>query len=212
MSLVFGKKENEVIKLFNDHLQMVGNVVDETFKIIKLSCDEDCSDIVKNVRKKESEADSIRRNAETTMYSGAFLAQSRGDMLGLIEAVDKVANKAETVADVIYLQSLKIPDSLRDKYVKEYECSVEAFKALAVAVQNLFEDIDKAKNAVLEVERWENTGDGIERALIKEVFSLNIELARRIQLRELALQIGDIADRAEDASDRIEIVILKMSA
>jgi hypothetical protein len=212
MSLVFGKKENEVIKLFNDHLQMVGNVVDETFKIIKLSCDEDCSDLVKTVRQKESEADSIRRNAETTMYSGAFLAQSRGDMLGLIEAVDKVANKAETVVDVIYLQSLKIPDSLRDKYVKEYECSVEAFKALAVAVQNLFEDIDKAKNAVLEVERWENTGDGIERALIKEVFSLNIELARRIQLRELALQIGDIADRAEDASDRIEIVILKMSA
>ncbi|HEU24837.1 MAG: TIGR00153 family protein [Mesoaciditoga sp.] len=212
MSLIFGKKENEVISLFKNHLDMVGQVIDETFKIIKLSCDEDCTDIVKNVRQKESEADSIRRNAETLMYSGAFLAQSRGDMLGLIEAVDKVANKAETVADVIYLQSLKIPDSLRDKYIKEYECSVESFKALATAVENLFEDVDKSKNAVLEVERWENTGDGIERSLIKEVFTLNIELARKIQLRELALQIGDIADRAEDASDRIEIIILKMSA
>ncbi|BBJ27690.1 TIGR00153 family protein [Athalassotoga saccharophila] len=212
MSLLFGKKENEVINLFRDHLNMVGQVIDETFKIIKLSCDEDCTDIVKTVRQKESEADSIRRNAETLMYSGAFLAQSRGDMLGLIEAVDKVANKAETVADVIYLQNLKIPDSLRDKYIKEYECSVESFKALATAVENLFENIDKSKNAVLEVERWENTGDGIERSLIKEVFTLNIELARKIQLRELALQIGDIADRAEDASDRIEIIILKMSA
>lgn len=212
MSLLFGKKENEVIKLFRDHLDMVGQVIDETFKVIKLSCEEDCTDIVKNVRQKESEADSIRRNAETLMYSGAFLAQSRGDMLGLIEAVDKVANKAETVADVIYLQNLKIPDSLRDKYIKEYECSIESFKALSMAVENLFEDIDKSKNAVLEVERWENTGDGVERSLIKEVFTLNIELARKIQLRELALQIGDIADRAEDASDRIEIIILKMSA
>lgn len=212
MSLVFGKKENEVIKLFNDHLQMVGEVVDQTFKIIKLSCNDDCSDIVKIVRQKESEADSIRRNAETMMYSGAFLAQSRGDMLGLVEAVDKVANKAETVADVVYLQNLKIPDSVRDKYIKEFECSIEAFKALSVAVENLFEDIDKSKSAVLEVERWENTGDEIERSLIKEIFNLNIELGKRIQLRELALQIGDIADRSEDASDRIEIIILKLSA
>jgi predicted phosphate transport protein (TIGR00153 family) len=164
------------------------------------------------VRQFESEADSIRRNAETMMYSGAFLAQSRGDMLGLIEAVDKVANKAETVADVIYLQNLKIPDSLNEKFIKEYECSIEAFKALYVSVENLFEDVEKSKNAVLEVERWENTGDGIERNLIRDVFNLNIELAKRIQLRELALQIGDIADRAEDASDRIEIVILKLNA
>ncbi len=211
MSLLFGKKENEVIKAFHNHLDMVGKVIDETFKLIKLPCDDNCTDIVKNVRQFESEADSIRRNAETMMYSGAFLAQSRGDMLGLIEAVDKVANKAETVADVIYLQNLKIPDSSIDKYIKEYECSLEAFKALYAAIENLFDDFEKSKNSVLEVEKWENTGDGVERNLIRDVFNMNIELARKMQLRELALQIGDIADRAEDASDRIEIVILKLN-
>lgn len=211
MSLLFGKKENDVINLFLEHLKMVAGVVENTFELVK-SCDEKCPEKVRIIRKMESEADSIRRNAETMMYSGAFLAQSRGDMLGLIESVDRVANKAETVADVVYLQNLKVPESLREKFVEEYECSLKAFKALEKAVGYLFDDVDKAKSAVLEVEKWENSGDDIERELIRDIFSLNIEIARKIQLRELALQIGDIADRTEDASDRVEIVILKTSA
>lgn len=43
------------------------------------------------------------------MYSGAFLPNFRGDLLGLIESVDKVANKAEYVADLIVLQNQKFP-------------------------------------------------------------------------------------------------------
>ncbi len=211
MSLLFGKKENEVIGSFKKHLQVVHKVVANTFRIFDIP-ESERENVVKDVRKYETEADSIRRNTETLMYLGAFLAHSRGDMLGLIEAVDKIANKAETVADVIYLQNLEIPDSLLKRYKEEYEYSMNAYNALEKAIELLFENTEETKKFVLEVEKWENEGDKVERNLMIDIFKLDLELARKIQLRELALQIGDIADRSEDASDRIEIIILKTSA
>ncbi len=211
MSILFGKKEDEVISSFKEHLQAVQKVVETAFKILE-GQESERESIVKDVRKYETEADSIRRNVETMMYSGAFLAHSRGDMLGLIEAVDKIANKAETVSDVVYLQKLKIPNSLLNKYVEEYECSLNTYKALEKSIETLFSDTEKTKKFVLEVEKLENMGDKIERGLILDLFKLDLELAQKIQLRELALQIGDIADRSEDASDRIEIIILKTGA
>lgn len=211
MSLLFGKKENEVINLFHKHLRKVKVAVDTTYTLIQIPAPERES-VVKKVRELETEADSIRRDAETMMYSGAFLAQSRGDMLGLIEAVDRIANKAEFVSDLLYLQDLIIPELLKEKYKKEFEYSIKAYDALQKAAETLFDDTEKVKEYVLKVEKWENTGDGAERDLIRSIFQLDIDLALKMQLRELAFQIGDIADRSEDASDRIEIILLKTNA
>jgi len=211
MSLLFGKKENEVLNLFFKHLLKVKETLEASRKLFEAS-EEEISDVASKVRHLETEADSIRRDAETLMYSGAFLAQSRGDMLGLIETIDKVSNKAEFVSDLIYLQNLKIPSELIGDYKKEFEISVKTYEALHEACKNLFEDIEKTKELVLEVEKFENQGDHVERELVRKIFGMNIELALKMQLRELAFQIGDIADRSEDASDRIEIILLKTSA
>ncbi len=211
MSLLFGKKENEVLDLFFKHLLKVKETIDTTYKLFGAS-EEEVNDIAEKVRKLETEADSIRRNAETMMYAGAFLAQSRGDMLGLIESIDKISNKAEFISDLIYLQNLRIPEELIEDYKKEFEMSVQTYEALQKACESLFEDIERTKELVLEVEKFENQGDHLERALIKKIFGMSIDLALKMQLRELAFQVGDIADRSEDASDRIEIILLKTSA
>ncbi len=211
MSLLFGKKENEVVELFLKHLRKVKETIETTYMLLEAP-KERREEIAEKVRKLETEADSVRRDAETLMYSGAFLAQSRGDMLGLIEAIDRVSNKAEFVSDLIYLQNLTIPQELVEEYKQEYALSLKAYEALQLAAENLFEDVEKTKEFVLQVEKYENNGDHVERHLIMQIFKMNMDLALKSQLRELALQIGDIADRAEDASDRIEIIILKTSA
>ena len=44
----------------------------------------------------ESKADDIRRAVEVMMYSKSLFPESRGDILGLLEAMDKVPNQAES--------------------------------------------------------------------------------------------------------------------
>jgi hypothetical protein len=143
------------------------------------------------------------------MYRGAFLPNFRGDFLGLVENFDRIANRAEGIADHIILTKILIPDELIDDLAEQFRMSLKTYKSLKDAAEMLFEDLEQAAELVLKTEKLEHAEDSFERNLIKKVFSMDIELAHKSQLRELVMSIGDIADLSEDCSDRIEIVVLK---
>jgi hypothetical protein len=143
------------------------------------------------------------------MYRGAFLPNFRGDFLGLVENFDRIANRAEGIADHIILTKIVIPDELIDDLAEQFRMSLKTYKSLKDAAEMLFEDLEQAAELVLKTEKLEHAEDSFERNLIKKVFSMDIKLAHKSQLRELVMSIGDIADLSEDCSDRIEIVVLK---
>ena len=209
--LFFGKKEAGIIKKFIDHVEAVGKTV-EKFKVFMesyLKGEGDVQKLVEEVMCQESEADKIRRETETMMYSGAFLPNFRGDLLGLIEAVDLIADKAESVARLIALQKTEFPDDIKEDLMKQVEKVVATYEALKKAIESMFEDMDEASKHVIETEKLEHEEDVIEWDLIKKIFSLKIDRAQKLELRELVTMIGDISDLSEDASDRVEIIILK---
>ena len=64
---------------------------------------------VQQVHKTEDRADELRRKVEWEMYSKALLPESRGDILGFLETMDKLPNKAESLLYQIKLQDLNFP-------------------------------------------------------------------------------------------------------
>ena len=52
---------------------------------------------VERTHKMESRADDLRRKIEWEMYSKALLPESRGDILGFLETMDQIPNKAESI-------------------------------------------------------------------------------------------------------------------
>ncbi|MDK2898402.1 MAG: uncharacterized protein PWP36_621 [Thermotoga sp.] len=143
------------------------------------------------------------------MYSGAFLPNFRGDLLGLIESVDKVANKAEYVADLIVLQKPEVPHQLKDLILMQMEYSLKAYESLKSALRFLFEDLERVEEFALAVEKYEHEEDNVERTALRKLFEMDIESCVKLELKELIRSIGDIADRTEDVSDRAEIILLK---
>jgi len=129
--------------------------------------------------------------------------------LGIIESVDKIANKAEFVADLIELQRPIIPEELKDGILKQIDLSLDTFRMVKRSIELLFEDLQKASEYVILTEKKEHEEDEIERENIKKLFELDIERCAKLELKEIIRSIGDIADRSEDTSDRVEIVILK---
>lgn len=211
MGLFFGKKEKNIIELFNKHLDAVDNTIETLAELIR-NLDKDVQkvrELSEQVRNAETEADRIRREAELEMYSGAFLPNFRGDLLGTIEAMDRIANKAETVADEIELQSLKVPEEILDDLEELILKSQVTYKAVKEAAKEVFEDFEKANEMILKTENYEHETDIIERNTIRKIFSLNIPLAEKIQLKKLVHRIADISDTSEDVSDRIQIIIYK---
>ena len=167
------------------------------------------SNVYQKVCELESEADRLRRETEKRIYEGAFLPNFRGDLAELMELVDKIANKAEYVADLFSLQKPKIPEELKSYLLKQLEISLKAFRSLRKAIENLFEDLDKVESYVLEVEKFEHEEDVVEKEALKKLFDMEIGRCEKIELKEIMRSIGDIADRAEDASDRILVIVAK---
>jgi len=64
-----------------------------------------------------------------------------------------------------------------------------------------------------EVERLEDAVDKIERRILKNLYvdykNGKIDILTHIELKCTVLRIGKIADRAENASDRVPIIVAK---
>ncbi|KUK89614.1 MAG: Uncharacterized protein XE05_1971 [Thermotogales bacterium 46_20] len=207
-----GKKELSIIELFKEHLFLVDHTMEALYKLLNAIREGDHDTFVAandEVHENETRADDKRRELETEMYRGAFLPNFRGDLLGLVETFDKVADSAESVADQIILQKMTIPERLIEDIIALFRKTWDTFRAVRRAAEMMFEDLEQATEHVKETERLEHSADDDERALIRKVFDMELSLAEKQQLRELILTIGSLADISEDCSDRIEIVILK---
>ena len=93
--------------------------------------------------------------------------------------------------------------------MKQLALSIDTYRTVRSAAESLFDNIEDVDASIVKTEELENLEDSHERAMIKKLFNMDITLAEKRQLRELILTIGDIADTAEDCSDRIEIIVLK---
>ncbi|MBO8167263.1 MAG: TIGR00153 family protein [Kosmotoga sp.] len=210
--LFLGKKEILIIELFKEHLDAVEKTILSLEKYLSDMQGKDPEKVKESydeIHERETKADSIRRRMESEMYQGAFLPNFRGDLLGLVENFDRIANSAESISDQIYLQKMKIPQDIHKEIVVQLEFSLKTFRALKKAAELMFEDLEKAGELVIETEKLEHEEDIFERKLIEKIYSTELSLAEKMQLRELVTHIGSLADLSEDCSDRIEIVILK---
>jgi len=208
----FGKKELRIIQLFQDHMVAVENTVNSLIDFLRNleKGDIDREAFVEKIRKNESDADDKRRKMETEMYLGAFLPNFRGDLLGIAESIDVVANKAESTADLIELQNIHIPEELIPRLIELAEKSLETYLAVKQAASSIFNDMDIANDYINKTEDLEHESDVLEKALVRTLFRKEeIELAHKIQLEKLIKKLADIADQAENVSDRLQIVIFK---
>jgi len=163
------------------------------------------------VHKAESHADDIRREIEVAMYSKSLFPESRGDILGLLEAMDKVPNQAESVVRMIFNQHAVIPDEFKSKLLRLANICEKSAEAMVVAAQKLFSDFTSAAVAVGKIDELESEADQLESTLIEQVFSSSMEKFDKIILRDLIKHISSISDRAENAGDRIRLTVAKRS-
>ena len=157
----------------------------------------------------ESRADDIRREVEAQLLGGALLAPSRRDILEVIERVDGLANAGEAALDYIMLQHVEIPNEIKGQLHSIGEKTGEISREVKQAMQMMFDDLRSVTEHTKAIEIKEGEIDRLERDAIKLVFGMDIGLAEKLQLREMIEQLVEISDRAEDLSDRIDIMVVE---
>ena len=100
--MFFGGKQKTLEALIRRYLDDVGRCLDGLG-----TCLESClagepfatiGEKAQVIHHAESQADDTRREIYVLLYGKALFPESRGDILGLLEATDKLPNAAESVA------------------------------------------------------------------------------------------------------------------
>ncbi len=162
-----------------------------------------------NIDTTESDADNLRRKIEKRLYTETLIPESRGDVLGLLEACDKVLNKT---AETLHQFSVEIPfilPEVKNYYLELTDISVSALEEMVAAVRSYFTDINQVRDHINKVQLYESESDKIAEKIKRIVFRSDIRLSQKMHMRYFALHIESIADEAEDVCDRLSIAAVK---
>jgi len=213
MRRLFFSKKHQLIEMINSYLQKASECVNiflEAF-LIYLK-EQDCpvfQQLVDRINQVEAEADELRRGIEITLYEKALIPESRGDILGVLESVDKIPNKAQSVILQIDTECLFIPEHFKEDFRQLAKVNSQTMGDITQAVQAVFDDIKEVRKLTVEIGIKERASDTIERRLIRKIFQSAAPLGEKILLKELIIEMGNISDRAEDAGDRLTIIAAK---
>ncbi len=181
---------------------------------------DDFKTLKRKVEMAEDEADRIKANVRNHLPKSVWMPVDRGFFLMTLSEQDSILDYAEDAVIWIDLRGKPLPPELRDDFrrlqksvnltVKEYEKAVNNLRHL---LETSFSEKERAetKQYIHNVHKLEHDSDIIERELTKKIFSLEGQLdpVSIWHLTRLVSIIGDIANHAENAADRIRAMIAK---
>jgi predicted phosphate transport protein (TIGR00153 family) len=158
----------------------------------------------------ESHLDEIRREIEMEIYGRRLLPDTRGDVLSLLENIDRIPNRIESIARSLKLQHVELPDLIRDDLTQLADHIIAAVQILTRITYAFLDRPTDVHDLVRELSKVEHEADQVEHHAVAAIFGCaNRELAHKIQLEGLIQKLGSICDMAEDVGDRLMISSLK---
>ena len=160
------------------------------------------------------------------LAKGAFLPAFRGNLAGLAEGLDKVADTTEGTVRAILLRehlltAIKKAEK-KNKEIREWKLIVvgmakrttQTVEVLQEAINALTTDIEIALTKANEVDILEHEVDLIEERLLNDLYGFEklFDPLSVVQLADVIRRLGNISDRAEDMSDYIAIVTFTLTA
>ena len=168
---------------------------------------------VEQTHKEESRADDLRVKIELELYGKALLPEGRGDILGVLEAVDRLLGDAEWALFELQLQKVELPDQLQPTFARLIDVVCKCCAAVALGIEVLFVgngDPKDVREVTEKIDAIESESDYLERTLIREIFELEgLTTGDKLLLKGVVLLLGRITDRAEHVGTRITVVSVK---
>jgi len=213
MLRVFFKKEYQIQSLMQRYLDELKLTKEHFLQALNSYFDkglcEEFDFLLNQTHKAESEADDVRYEIETLMYSKALIPESRGDILGLLEALDRIPGLFQLLLYMMQNQKLKIPDFLVQDIRELTTVTLACCDLLCKEVEALFKKTEDIKALVQSIDTNESRCDHIERQIISKIFDSDLDPFEKLQLKEVVIAMGDISDQADRVSRRIYIISIK---
>jgi predicted phosphate transport protein (TIGR00153 family) len=212
---VIFKKEKDVIDLIFKHLDTADECLRTAMETVDTYLKGDipkAKSLALKVDGIETEDDFIRYTIRDKLYSGAYLPMIRGDILNLVERVDKICDAAEACCDFFLDQRPEIPEGLKPQFLRVAQESFGIIVPLREAIVNYLGEggsVEAIREKAKEVGIKESDVDKLEWDLTRQIFTSPLDWGHKVHLRLCLDTIVEISDRAEDAADQLELAVIK---
>jgi predicted phosphate transport protein (TIGR00153 family) len=208
------KKEHHVERLIYAYLENI-KLSQESFANALRECflhGERCENFdfyLQQTHKYESRADDQRQEINDLMYGRALIPDSRGDIMGLLAALDVIPHLFENILYMIQTQRLHLPETLKVDLQALLNLCLETCDLLYRQTEALFNKSAHVRELFKTIDTNESHCDHFEHALITKLFDSDTDPFLKLQLKDLILEIGEIANQADRVSKRINIISMK---
>jgi predicted phosphate transport protein (TIGR00153 family) len=163
----------------------------------------------KKIKSIEHVSDTLRRNIESSLYEQNLIPDLRGNILQLVENLDRVVNLFDEVAHKFYIEQPDIPEIYHDQLRTLVRQVSDCAENMAIASRAFFRDLATLRDYSQKVFLLEHQSDKTSAKLRKALFDSDLELARKNQINVFVEEVADIADLAEDCIDALLIFAIK---
>ncbi len=213
LSFLF-KKESRLIELIFKYIDTLG-LCRESFAEAMQGCvlqESICKDFefyLQQTHKHESRADDLREEINDLMYGKTLIPDSRGDMVELLQELDKIPHIFEIILHMIQTQKLQLPGFLLLDIEELIRISLDCCDLVIRQVSAFFKKNSGLRALSNTIDTNESHCDHMERKIITRLFESDLDPFYKILIRDLVAQIGRISDQADRVSKFINILSMK---
>lgn len=208
-------KNKTLLDMLQQYLSVVEETVDEFSEaftyLLENGIDDHFEVLGSQTHKKESNADDLRRDIELEMYKKSLLPESRKDLLEVIELIDRIPNRAESILSMFHTQHTELLKEIKDDMKELLALSSETVKHVIRITKSCFDSKEDISDLARLIDNNESVGDRLERKMIKTIFAKDIDTGEKILQKEFVLELGAICDLCESVKDKLVITSIKRS-
>lgn len=168
----------------------------------------------------ENEADDMKRDLRIHLPKSLFMPVSRSDLLELLSVQDRLANKAKDVAGIVLGRKMIMPTPMAQDYVAFLQRCIDASHQADTAIHELDElletgfsgnEIKLVEGMIAKLSQIERDTDEKQVHLRQMLFEIEDKLppVNVIFLYKVIEWTGDLADRAQEIGDRLQILLAR---
>ena len=135
--MIFKKTKSLESKMdaFLDKISEAGIVYRRGIKNYMKNATEDFDRHLEQVTVLEHEADELRKNIETRLYTQTLVPESRGDILALMETSDDVIGRAKDTLVELSIEKPEVPDEFKSGFIELARSTSRALEEMVLAMR-----------------------------------------------------------------------------
>ncbi len=169
---------------------------------------------------REEAADQIKNELRGALPKSLFMPVDRRDLLDVLSMQDSIADTAQDIAGLLVEREMTVPDGLEEPVIALANRCVGVCEQSALIIEELDElltvgfrgrEATSVEAMVVELNRLETETDELGLELARKLFAIEDDLnpISVMMWYRLIEWIGDLADYAEKAGDRLRLLIAR---